>query len=122
MSPSTAPEKEIPADDATRLLLQSSALGVCVVALASPLAIGQTQQEHLHQMGQTVMPFALDKTTHLFRMTDTGGIQSVVVKDAQGKERIALIRQHLRHEAEAFQEPSRIRSIKSFGPRALAKT
>ena len=53
-------------------------------------------------MGQSVMPFDLDKTTHVFRMTDTGGVQSVVVKDAQDKDQIALIRQHLRHEAEAF--------------------
>jgi len=49
------------------------------------------------------MPFDLNKTTHIFRMTDSGGVQSVVVKDAQDKDQIALIRQHLRHEAVAFQ-------------------
>jgi hypothetical protein len=54
-------------------------------------------------MGQTVMPFDLNKTTHIFRMTDTGGVQSVVVKDARDKDQIPLVRQHLRHEAEAFQ-------------------
>ena len=86
-----------------RFLLCSSAVALCVLALTGPPAIGQTQQEHVHAMGQTVMPFDLDKTTHLFRMTDTGGVQSVVVKDGQDKEQIALIRQHLRHEAEAFQ-------------------
>jgi hypothetical protein len=62
-----------------------------------------TQQEHIHEMGQTVMPFDLNKTTHIFRMTDSGGTQSVVVKDSQDKDQIGLIRQHLRHEAEAFQ-------------------
>jgi hypothetical protein len=63
----------------------------------------QTKQEHVHEMGQTVMPFDLDKTTHIFRMTDSGGIQSVLAKDTQDQDQIALIRQHLRHEAEAFQ-------------------
>jgi hypothetical protein len=69
----------------------------------APPVVGETQQEHVHVMGQTVMPFDLAKTTHIFRMTDSGGIQSVVVKDAQDKAQIGLIRQHLRHEAEAFQ-------------------
>lgn len=64
---------------------------------------GQTRQLHVHEMGQTVMPFDLNKTTHVFQMTDAGGIQSVLVKDAQDKGQIALIRQHLRHEAESFQ-------------------
>ncbi len=63
----------------------------------------ESKQEHVHEMGQTVMPFDLNKTTHIFRMTDLGGVQSVVVKDAQDKDQIALIRQHLRHEAVAFQ-------------------
>ena len=64
---------------------------------------GQTRQEHIHEMGQTVMPFDLNKTTHIFRMTDSGGVQSVVVKDSQDKDQIGPIRQHLRYEAEAFQ-------------------
>lgn len=64
----------------------------------------RTRQEHIHEMGQTVMPFDLSKTTHIFRMTDSGGVQSVVVKDdRQDKDQIGLIRQHLRHEAEVFQ-------------------
>lgn len=66
-------------------------------------ADGRTPQEHIHEMGPTVMPFDLGRTTHIFRMTDSGGVQSVVVKDLQDKEQIALIRQHLRHEAQAFQ-------------------
>src|SRR5579864_6492671 len=49
---------------------------------------GQTRQEHIHEMGQTVMPFDLNKTTHIFRMTDSGGVQSVVVKDSQDKDQI----------------------------------
>lgn len=87
----------------SRFLFQLSAVAACAVALGSTLAVGQTTQEHIHDMGQTVMPFDLNKTTHIFKMTDSGGVQSVVVKDAQDKDQVALIRQHLRHEAEAFE-------------------
>jgi hypothetical protein len=66
-------------------------------------ASSQTKQEHIHEMGQTVMPFDLNKTMHVFRMTESGGVQSVVVKDARDKDEVGLIRQHLRREAESFQ-------------------
>jgi hypothetical protein len=49
------------------------------------------------------MFFDLAKTTHIFRMTDSGGVERVVVKDATAKDQVALIQQHLQHEAEAFQ-------------------
>lgn len=65
-------------------------------------ALSQTKQEHVHEMGQAVMPFDLNKTVHIFRMTDSGGVQGVVVKDAHDKNQIRLIRQHLQHEANAF--------------------
>lgn len=49
------------------------------------------------------MPFDLNKTTHIFGITDSGGVQSVVVKDAHDKDQIGFIRQHLQHEAKAFE-------------------
>ena len=49
------------------------------------------------------MPFDLARTTHIFRMTDSGGVERVIVKDATAKDQVALIQQHLQHEAEAFQ-------------------
>jgi hypothetical protein len=42
----------------------------------------ETQQEHVHHMSRSVMPFDLAKTTHIFKMTESGGIQKVIVKDA----------------------------------------
>ena len=82
-------------------------VGAAAIAFAASSgitpALSQTKQEHVHEMGQTVMPFDLRKVTHIFRMTDSGGVQSVVVKDARDKDQVELIRQHLRHEAEAFQ-------------------
>ncbi len=79
-----------------------ASVAVAFVVLTSTLASAQTRQKHIHEMGQTVMPFDLTKTTHIFKMTDTGGVQRVVVKDANDENQINLIRQHLRHEASAF--------------------
>ena len=83
----------------TQILMRSIVLllALCTGALA------QTKQEHVHHVGHRVMPFDLAKTTHIFRMTDSGGVERVVVKDATAKDQVALIQQHLRHEAEAFQ-------------------
>lgn len=83
----------------TRIVIRSIALllALCTGALA------QTKQEHVHHAGNSVMPFDLAKTTHIFRMTDSGGVERVVIKDATAKDQVALIQRHLTHEAEAFQ-------------------
>lgn len=47
------------------------------------------------ERGRHVMPFDLEKTLHIFRKTEHGGLQQVVAKDATDSEQIALIRQHL---------------------------
>jgi len=74
---------------------------LCLV-LGGGVALAQTKQDHIHHMGSNVMPFELAKTTHIFRMTDTGGVQRVVVKDASDADQVAMIQQHLKHEADAF--------------------
>lgn len=53
-------------------------------------------------MGPQVMPFDLSKTTHIFKMTETGGVQQVIAKDPGDREQIALIQQHVQHEAVRF--------------------
>ena len=63
----------------------------------------QSTQEHVHQMAHSVMPFDIDKTVHIFKMTESGGVQQIIAKDADANDQIALIQQHLRHEAERFQ-------------------
>jgi hypothetical protein len=73
-----------------------------LLSFGAALALAQTQQEHVHHMGAGVMPFDLARTTHVFRMTETGGVQRVEVKDAAAKDQVAMIQQHLKHEAEAF--------------------
>jgi hypothetical protein len=79
----------------------SQALALLLV-LGCTVALAQTKQEHVHHIGQSVMPFDLAKTTHIFRMTDSGGVERVIVKDTTAEDQVALIQQHLQHEAEAF--------------------
>ena len=54
-------------------------------------------------MGHQVMPFDLSKTIHIFRMTEFGGVQRVIVKDTGATDQVTLIQQHLQKEASAFQ-------------------
>jgi len=71
--------------------------------LSASAAFAQTRQEHVHQMSQSVMPFNVSKTIHIFRMTESGGVQQVVARDAGDTGQVSLVRQHLMHEAERFQ-------------------
>jgi len=74
-----------------------------VLVLGATIASAETKQEHVHHMSHGVMPFDLAKTTHIFRMTDSGGVERVIVKNASDKDQVALVQKHLQHEAEAFQ-------------------
>lgn len=49
-----------------------------------------------------VMPFDLEASMHVFEDTATGGVQRVIVRDADDAVNVASIRAHLRQEAEAF--------------------
>jgi len=63
-----------------------------------------TRQEHVHQMAHSVMPFDISKTVHIFKMTESGGVQKVLAKDPGATDQIALIQLHLQHEARMFQQ------------------
>ncbi|MGD8325254.1 MAG: hypothetical protein PVF50_12890 [Gammaproteobacteria bacterium] len=71
--------------------------------LSSSAGSAQTTQEQVHRMAHTVMPFEMSETIHIFRMTESGGVQTVVVRDARAADQISFIQQHLRHESERFQ-------------------
>jgi hypothetical protein len=60
------------------------------------------QQAIVHNMGHQVMPFDLSQTTHIFEMTESGGVQQVIAKNPNDNAQIALIQQHLQHEALRF--------------------
>ena len=88
-------------------LRQASQAALAALLLAGCLAVvAQTPQQHVHSMAHQVMPFDMSKTLHVFRMTETGGVMRVVARDARDVGQIALIRQHLRHEAMQFEAGS----------------
>jgi hypothetical protein len=76
----------------------------CIAALLVGTAFADTTQEAVHHHAHDVMPFDVTKTVHIFTMTDEGGVQKVVTRDATNAAQVPLIRQHLQHEAEAFQK------------------
>jgi hypothetical protein len=63
----------------------------------------QTKLERVHNMAHSVMPFDMAKTMHIFKMTESGGVQMVVVKDLGYVNQIKLIQHHLHMESEKFQ-------------------
>jgi hypothetical protein len=80
-----------------------TALAVLVlVAVLSGCGGNSDRQADVAQRGSSVMPFDLDRTTHRFSKTDSGGVETVVADDATDSTQIALVRQHLRAEAERF--------------------
>lgn len=73
-----------------------------LLLIVNSTVLAQTKQEHVHQMAHSVMPFDISKVTHVFKMTESGGIQRVIAKDPEAMNQILLIQQHIQHEAEKF--------------------
>jgi len=76
-------------------------------------------------MGSQVMPFDLGETTHIFEMTESGGIQQVIANDPSDSAQIALIQQHIQHEAMLFSsgdfsDPSSLHGGEMPGVKELA--
>jgi len=91
-----------------------------------PAASGDRQTE-VADRGKSVMPFDLDRTTHEFSKTDDGGVQTVVADDPGDATQIALIQQHLRHEADRFRrgdftDPAHIHGTAMPGLAALEES
>ena len=76
----------------------------CLWTGSGASALAGTVQEHVHSMSHEVMPFDVAKTWHVFRMTESGGTQKVVIRDAAFSDQVAPIRQHLKDEAARFQK------------------
>lgn len=90
----------------------------------TPTTVSSSRQAEIAQKGASVMPFDLERTTHRFTKTDTGGVQTVVADDPQDAAQITLIRQHLTEEAERFRrgdftDPGRIHGNEMPGLDAL---
>lgn len=61
------------------------------------------RQEEVAERGAEVMPFDLERTTHVFEETADGGLQQVLSDDGDMAQ-IALIQAHLQEEALRFQQ------------------
>jgi hypothetical protein len=59
--------------------------------------------EEVAAQGAEVMTFDLERTTHIFKKLDNGGLQQVV-SDDQDARQITLIREHLAAEAQRFSQ------------------
>jgi hypothetical protein len=90
-----------------KLVQRAFFIAVCLISslfiLGCTSSSNDSHQTMVHEMGAQVMPFDLGKTQHVFQMTESGGIQLVVVKNKKDTDQISLIRQHLMHEAMQFQ-------------------
>lgn len=58
--------------------------------------------DEVAERGAKVMPFDLEKTTHVFDKTEHGGRQEVIAKNAADAAQIRLIREHLSVIAKGF--------------------
>jgi hypothetical protein len=76
------------------------------------------------ERGRHVMPFDLEKTTHVFAKTEDGGRQQVIARNPADAEQIRLIREHLKKIAAEFSQgdfsgPARIHGEDMPGLAAL---
>lgn len=85
---------------AASVLAKNAVVAVAALLFAPSAAFAATPQEHVHRMSQHVMPFETSKMIHVFKMSVSGGVQRVLVRDSKETDQVALIRQHLQHEAE----------------------
>ena len=80
----------------------SAMLAAVILLFSHAGGLAETTQERVHHMAPHVMPFAMAETVHVFRMTESGGVQKVLARDPGATDQVQLIRQHLRREAEKF--------------------
>lgn len=115
----TASSKDTTTARLARVLASAALLAV------SGVAASQTVQDHVRGHGHEVMPFDLAGTVHVFRMTEDGGTQKVIVRgDAPDPDQVRKVQQHLATEAAAFQEghfadPARLHGVEMPGLREM---
>jgi len=79
------------------------ALSATIPAHAADKA-DEKRLDEVAQRGAHVMPFDLEKTTHVFSKTAKGGVQQVIAKDRSDAEQISLIRTHLSEISREFRQ------------------
>jgi hypothetical protein len=96
----------------------------CAAETSTPTPVTSSRQAEVAERGASVMPFDLQRTTHRFAKTDSGGVQTVVADDPQDTAQIILIQQHLTAEVDRFRrgdftDPARIHGDTMPGLQAL---
>ena len=84
-----------------------SGLALLLLALVAWYALSlrdQMRQAQVAARGAQVMPFDLERTSHIFTAHPDGGVQQVIADDPQDAEQIELIRSHLQEEATRFRQ------------------
>lgn len=90
----------------------------------TPLA---NRQADVRARGQQVMPFDLNRTTHVFAKTTVGGVESVLIKSSSDRDQLPLTRSHLRKEERLFsrgdfRDPMAIHGMQMPGIDALRRS
>lgn len=60
-----------------------------------------SRDDQVREASKDVMPFSMGATQHIFRKTDDGGVQTVVVRQPD-EQQTTMVRQHLRQIADQF--------------------
>lgn len=88
-----------------RLITSLSAILLFVaVSVQSAEKASEDRLDEITERGAQVMPFSLERTTHVFSKTGNGGVQQVIVKDSADTEQIQLIRGHLSKISQEFMQ------------------
>jgi len=77
------------------------ATAAVIAMMRGTLATETPRQAQVEHTSVRVMPFSLNATMHRFVPTPAGGVQTVFAHDGDPRQ-IALVRAHLRKEANAF--------------------
>ena len=78
-------------------------IGLSLAGCQSQAAVNPTRLAEVAAKGAVVMPFDLERTTHIFEKMDNGGLQQVISDDGDTVQ-IELIRAHLAEEASRFSQ------------------
>ena len=77
-------------------------LTVMVDTSYAQAAASEERLDEVARKGSHVMPFDLEKTTHIFSKTASGGVQKVVIKGKNDVDQLLLVREHLLQISTAF--------------------
>jgi hypothetical protein len=96
------------------LRLRAAALGLLALGMLVGVALAQGDDQgdggttmthddsHTQPLGSGVMPFDIERSTHIFKRLHHGGTQLIVTDDPSDTEQVGLIRSHLRKERRRF--------------------